>query len=813
MISFRRVKKIFGFGKEPVPEQKEVVPKEPVQEEIVEEKQEQDTATELRKAMEAAEEECRFHLNAQMRAKYAEYLENYEIKDNYILYEAFAGRGMTCSPYAIFKYLMTQADFQKYVHVWVIEDFEDNQKQIARYEAYDNVRFVQYQSEEYREALATAKYLVNNVSFPGYFTKREGQVYVNTWHGIPLKTLGFDIPTGNTSAGNSAKNILAADYIVSPNDFMTEIYEKAYKMKGIYEGVILQEGQPRNDNYFHTDRMDVIQKLRENGVEIDDDKKIIMYAPTWKGSQYSNPDTSLDAYFEIIRRIEKNVDTDQYQVFVKPHQIVYYYIKNTQGVNGQFIPATVDTNEILSVVDVLISDYSSIYFDFLVSGKPILFFIPDLEEYLGYRGLYFGIDKLPGPIAKTYEELEEMVRDIDGAMKPHLGKYQKERQWACPKDDGKVCERIVNTVFHGAVSQAAVRCSQTEKKKLLLYGGSFGECGLTYSFLTFLKLLDYEKFDVTLLVDKNTEEGTQERIRSLPVGVRVLYRGMPCNATVEESAYHMLVMEHGTDGEITLPHKLYQRELRRLLGEARFDASVSFTGENGLFPVMFTYLENTQKYTWTARMVNTDRIEAEKEKPPVLQSSQGVYYVCGGQEASAVLEIETVEQPDPEMINFVSMGSLTAEKNYENEIKAFSRLYKENDKVRLYILGEGRMRRRLELLIAEENLEGVVQLLGYVPQPFTFMKQCSCFVCVSEKEGYASGVMEARALNLPLILSDFEGVSDVLMENGQYMAGYSEEAIYEGMKTFLAGGVPAYEFDAQQYNRRVYQEFDNLFKV
>ncbi len=83
----------------------------------------------------------------------------------------------------------------------------------------------------------------------------------------------------------------------------------------------------------------------------------------------------------MIRTIEENVDTRKYQVLVKPHQIVYYHIKDTVGITGQYIPATVDTNELLRATDVLISDYSSIYFDYLVSKKPILFFIPDLAEY------------------------------------------------------------------------------------------------------------------------------------------------------------------------------------------------------------------------------------------------------------------------------------------------------------------------------------------------------------------------------------------------------------------------------------------------
>ena len=98
---------------------------------------------------------------------------------------------------------------------------------------------------------------------------------MDTWHGIPLKTIGFDIPAGKVSAGNTVRNFLAADYLIAPNHFMTEIYENAFKMKNLYPGKILEIGQPRNDSYFHTDREAIFKKLQMAGVEADPKKKLI----------------------------------------------------------------------------------------------------------------------------------------------------------------------------------------------------------------------------------------------------------------------------------------------------------------------------------------------------------------------------------------------------------------------------------------------------------------------------------------------------------------------------------------------------------
>lgn len=772
MINFGRIKKLFGLGKEPAKETGAEAAREAVEE------TENTCPDELTEAIQAAQEECRLNLNEELRAKYADLLENSEIRENYILYEAFGGRGMTCSPYAVFKYLLTQPDFAEFVHVWVIDDFSDNAWQMELYKNHKNVRFVKHQSPEYREALATCKYLINNVSFPGYFTKRKGQIYVDTWHGIPLKTIGFDIPTGNVSAGNSARNLLAADYLLSPNGFMTEIYKKAFKMEGLFEGTILEEGQPRNDNYFHTGREEILKKLSASGVNADPEKKIILYAPTWKGSKYSSPDTGLDAYFEMIRTVEENVDTSKYQVFVKPHQIVYYYIKNTQGITGQFIPATIDTNELLSVVDVLISDYSSIYFDFLVSGKPILFFIPDLDEYLGYRGLYYGIDKLPGPIARSFPELAVMLRDVEQAMEPCREKYKQEAAWACPRDDGEVCRRVTDVIFRGRKSENGIRCNAADRKKLLVYAGDFANREITHSFMTLAQLLDDRKFDVTVLAEGSDEEA-QMRIRSLPRALRVLYRGQPFNGTPEEKAKYRLAVKNSTGTEEL--KGFFERECRRLFGESGFDYAMDFTGSSELFSRLFPYLKNTKTVSFQGKFIDLPRMEKELKSQSELSLAQGSFCVAEVQEDNFTApRLTVVPMPQKEKVNYVSMGSLTKENDFEGLLKGFAEYSRERKDACLYLLGDGPERKRLEQVITEEGLKPAVRLLGELQRPFAFLKGCSAYVQSPGQTEDSMAVLEAEALGLHVVRADFV--------------------------TEIKSG-----FDPAEYNRKAYGEFERLF--
>ena len=755
MKGFGQLKKLLGFGKNSVKEAKK-----------------EDKTSGLEQAIEDAREEGRLNLNEEMRAVYVDFWQNSPIKEKCILYEAFGGMGMTCSPYALFRYLLTQADLSEYVHVWVIDDFQDNQYQMELYKEYENVKFISRQSVEYREYLATAKYLINNVSFPGFFTKREGQIYLDTWHGIPLKTLGFDIPAGKVSAGNTARNLLAADYLISPNPFMTQIYQQAFKMEGLYQGKILEEGQPRNDRFFHTDRKTIMDKLSKSGVKIDPSKKLILYAPTWKGSKYSSPDTSLDAYFELIHTVEANIDTSKYQVLVKPHQIVYYHIKKKQGITGQFIPATIDTNELLSAVDILISDYSSIYFDFLVSGRPVLFFIPDLDEYLGYRGLYFGIDKLPGPIARNHRQLGEMIHDVDKAMEPYMDKYRREAAWACPRDDGDVCSRIMDVVFRGKSSEHAISCGEINKKRLLLYPGEMEENHDTFSFMELLQLLDYNKYDVTLLTGGSGDE-PEQRICSLDQRVRVLYRGQPENGTCEEKGLY--AFSKGKDPSLAA---FYNREAKRLFGDARFDYVINLSSEKNVITAMLPFVEHAVYAEYGTSFVDITRISQDLGKQQQIHYQGQDFYIAERQktgEAGSALKLLLV--PDSGKKNYAAMGSLTKEQDFQGLIRNFKAYVHENENSHLYILGAGNERKDLEKLLLEEGLTKCVTMTGYVAEPFGFLKLCTAFVHTHTQGADSLPVLEAKALKLPMLDGNFR-----------------EEAYPE--------------FEPQAYNQNVYAEFE-----
>lgn len=525
-----------------------------------------------------------------IRLSYAGYYEKCPVFSNIILYEAYAGRGMVCSPYAIFKMFSKRDEFKNYTHVWVLEN-DEKVKEAQKEWKQDNIMFVVRDSELYQKYLCKAGVLINNLSFPPYYTKKPEQLYINTWHGIPLKTLGFDIPDGRITGLNTIRNFLSVDVFLSPNRFMTDIFKNAFRLEGVFEGGIMESGMPRNDNLFHTDKNVIIDKLKSYGVQIDSTKKIIMYAPTWKGEKYSNPDTGTELYFELIDKIEQVVDTDKYQILVKPHQIVYkHIIESGKVLTDKFIPADIDANEILSIVDVLISDYSSIYFDFLASSRPVIFYIPDLEDYLENRGLYFGIDKLPGPIAKNLDELGEMCTDIEKAIKPYKEKYEIEKKWACANDDGDVCNRVIDKIIIKKDFSELIKCDITTKKRILAYSGNPLVDSERERVEQFIKELDFDKYDMTLIVPHIATENVLNWIRNIDSRVRVLRR-IGKEAVVKDYYWYSdYIHGHDIDKEnlsqnnnslssdkLNIINKICVTEMLRTVGQTHYDYVYDFS--------------------------------------------------------------------------------------------------------------------------------------------------------------------------------------------------------------------------------------------
>lgn len=218
-----------------------------------------------------------------------------------------------------------------------------------------------------------------------------------------------------------------------------------------------------------------------------------------------------------------------------------------------------------------------------------------------------------------------------------------------------------------------------------------------------------------------------------------------------------------------------------------------------------------RKFTYAKNTLNFDRITECLDSDCYLRM-EGIEYLIKNQElySKSSLEMEIIKLPYENNINFVTMGRMSTEKNHIALIKAFAKLERQYPQVRLHIIGDGPLRQQIENKLVELKLTDKVTLTGNISNPFAYMKKCQCFVLPSIHEGQPLVLLEARTLNLPLIISKFSSVQDSLIQNGQYLVESNEDSIYEGLLAFIEGRVPQYNFSAEQYNQEAYREFERL---
>lgn len=361
------------------------------------------------------------------------------VDKNLILFESGIGKQLGDSPKNIYDEILKQN--LNYKKVWVYN------KQHRFTDA--NTIKISRLSPQYYFYLLRARYWVNNQNFPTYIKKRSGTTYLQTWHGTPLKKMLYDIENvqGRTDdyverVGNAIKNW---DYLISPSPYATEAFRSAFK----YKGEILETGYPRND-IFYSNNNDLISKTY-NRLHLPKNKKVILYAPTFR----DNKTTGNNKFqFELKLNLNKMKEMlgNDYVVLLRMHVVV----KNKVNIDENLadfvydVSSYPDIQELLLITDILITDYSSVMFDFANTKKPILFFTYDLAEYRdNIRGFYMDFEKeAPGPLLFNTNEIIKSISEIDEVAAKYSSKYIQFHQKYCLLEDGNASKRVVEKVFN-----------------------------------------------------------------------------------------------------------------------------------------------------------------------------------------------------------------------------------------------------------------------------------------------------------------------------------------------------------------------------
>jgi CDP-glycerol glycerophosphotransferase len=312
-----------------------------------------------------------------------------------------------------------------------------------------------------------------------WITPKPGQIFIQCWHGTPLKRLGYDVTIKTKAALNTAEELAwrfgldAAkwSYLLSPSPFTSESLASAFGLQSLAQRPrIIEEGYPRNDSIVRTlsspERDVAIERIKQK-LGIPEDKHVLLYAPTWRDSIY----TASAGYgsgempdFAAIR----NALSDQWVILLRSH----YHVKswNDAGAAGLINEAEApdasdvlgaakdnflidvsdvsDINELYLVADTLLTDYSSVLFDYANTGRPTIYYWPDLEEYReDIRGFYFDPATLPGDKCMATAEVISALNALGTWRKRYGVAYRAFRERFCPKDDGYTAERVVAEIF------------------------------------------------------------------------------------------------------------------------------------------------------------------------------------------------------------------------------------------------------------------------------------------------------------------------------------------------------------------------------
>ncbi len=413
------------------------------------------------------------------------YVSQLPVRANTVFYMAYRNKIMSGNPYAIFQELVSQPDFDDYQHYWAYgKDSYLDYDTFSRYASFPNVHLVEAQSTEYIEAMATCQYVINNSAMPNYWFKRDEQIYVNTWHGTPLKSIGLDAKDfKEASVANAQRNFLMCDYLVMPNTFTAERIMDAYDLRDLLSATVLTEGYPRNDLVLNTNKDHIIGLLEHKIGHKLDGKKIVLYAPTFRSSSGTSLDTAAELSESILEMTSQA--PDGFEFFFKTHNMMEKYFANNTNLGSRLLFDEIETNELLSVVDVLITDYSSIFFDFLCTGRPCLFFCYDRKEYTDQHGLYLETGSLPGDVCESVDQLVDSLATIqDGTYYKLHSNESKHAQYVsefAAHDDGHATERIVDTIFRksGLTTGQSSHASNTtnsldkaNKEAVIVYAGN-----------------------------------------------------------------------------------------------------------------------------------------------------------------------------------------------------------------------------------------------------------------------------------------------------------------------------------------------------
>ena len=692
-----------------------------------------------------------------------------------------------------------------------------------------------------KEATATktlekAKYIFTDSGIRPKYVKREGQIFVNTWHGTPLKLMGKYNIAEEHRLGNVQHPLLSSDYLLYPNDYMMEKMLDSYMIEKIYPGQILLEGYPRNSVFF--EGSDLKERLNLADCEV------FAYMPTFRGIFMDRDDESQkDEVEKYLIQLDLELKDNQVML-VKLHSLNESQIDFDKFKHIRAFPKDYETYDVLNIADVLITDYSSVFFDYANTRRKIILFNYDEEDYCSYRGFYFAMDELPFPKVQT---IDELVRELN-APKDYDDCEFLDR--FCTYDNPDAVKNICGHIFNRKDACKVARV-KNDNPNILIFAGALYKFGIASALFNLLNNIDRDKYNFFISFkqwEENILENHEEIFQLIPEGVEVLPIRFNLTPTIREKLdYNKFYLS--TD-DMKCPESLddlFKRSFVKQFGSINWDMVIDFDGYNHDETMLFTksgvnssvWVHNDmiqeikckgnqnmnilrEAYTEAdnvcvvspALIEPTGKINGGKNNIRVVHNLNDYKSIISRSNEDLVIGENTLvynndiyEVLNRNSLKFITIGRFSPEKGHKRLINAFNTFCKDYPDSQLIIIGGyGVEYENICQLVDSVEYGKNITLINNISNPMPILKQCDLFILSSYHEGWPMVLMEADTLNIPIISTDIESTramedyAGVLVEN-------SESGILQGIYDFAMGKINANGSDFKQYNENSVGEF------
>lgn len=769
---------------------------------------------------------------------------NCKIDENLVLLESRSGSDMAGNILYIARELSTNPEYKNFKLCIAGKPIsEEKIKNVLKQYGVTNFKYVQYETIEYFKWASRAKYLVNDTSFPRRFIKKDGQVILNTWHGTPLKNMGRDVENEVYNMGNVMRNLVFADFLVFPNEYMKEKMVSAYMLENLSNATILNEGYPRNSVFFNTDRRSQLRK--EFGV---DDKKIIVYMPTWRGNVNKyDVNGVLEETTEFLRQMDQRLGDNQL-LYVKYHPFMKLEINEEDYKHIKAFPSGYEYYEILNMADTLVTDYSSVFYDFANSRQKIVLYAYDKEEYFANRGVYVSLDEFPFPQATTVDEL------ISAINTPKNYDDSEFIKTYCTYDSPDAVKRICQRVFLNKPVTNEEKIKSNGKENVLIYAGDMNKNGITTALMSVLNNIDLSKKNFYITFREKIVKADPKRTNILPKDVGVIPMSSDLWLDLASGRSYTKFEKTGDDKYKKQLEFVYNIEIQRHFKNLNFEHVIQFNGYERHVLGMFTQFnarktvfvhndmvseietKNNQSRNFLKWIYNvaenvvtvsedivepTFEISGKRDNIKVISNFHNHDLVVEKGDMPLEFQSDTeIYCPHPNGINevlnsdglkFITIGRFSPEKGHFRLIDAFEEFHKNHPDSKLIIIGGlGILYNKTVQKVRKSECWQDIVLIKSMKNPMPILKKCDLFILSSIYEGLGLVMLEADSLGVPMFSTDVHGPSNFLKEFGGYLVEDSTEGILQGMNDFVDGKIKVMNVDYKKRNDHIRAQLEEI---